>query len=92
MEGLCRGAGDKERRAAPDGIAFGAGVYDNSTRASLAISKHRPAETTDTYRSYLVGIVETNPDRDIWVAPAGNRAVRAIYVDRVFLVHQSLDD
>ena len=69
-------------------MAFSAGVYDNKTRAypgrfQSAAGGHGPA-----YRSYLLGTVEINPDRDIWVAPAGNKAVKAIYVDRVFLVHQ----
>ena len=76
---------EKEPGTAGDGIAFGAGVYDNLTRGSLADFKARLADTGDTYRSYLLGTVETSPDRDIWVAPAGNKAVRAIYVDRVFL-------
>jgi hypothetical protein len=26
------------------------------------------------------------PDRDIWVAPASNKSVKAVYVDRIFLV------
>jgi hypothetical protein len=80
---------EKEPGAALDGIAFGAGVYDNRTRAHPADFKARLGETTDTYRSYLLGTVETSPDRDIWVAPAGNKAVKGIYVDRVFLVPTS---
>jgi hypothetical protein len=77
---------EKQPDAAPDGIAFGGGVYDNVTRAYPADFKARLADTTETYRSYLLGTVETSPDRDIWVAPAGNKAVKAIYVDRVLLV------
>jgi hypothetical protein len=77
---------EKEPGTAGDGIAFGAGVYDNLTRGSLADFKARLADTGDTYRSYLLGTAETSPDRDIWVAPASNKAVKAIYVDRVFLV------
>jgi hypothetical protein len=77
---------ERQSGAALDGIAFGAGVYDNQSRAHPADLKVRLSDTTDTYRSYLLGTVETGPDRDIWVAPAGNKAVKAIYVDRVFLV------
>jgi hypothetical protein len=77
---------EKQPGAASDGIAFGAGVYDNVTRAYPADFKARLADTPDAYRSYLLGTVETSRDRDIWVAPAGNKAVKGIYVDRVFLV------
>ena len=65
--------------------------YNNATRAVPADFKAQLADTTDTYRSYLLGRVETRPDRDIWVAPAGNKAVRAIYVDRVYLVPDQQD-
>jgi hypothetical protein len=77
---------EKEPGAAADGIAFGAGVYDNAARSYPADFKARLGDTSETYRSYLVGTVETSPDCDIWVAPAGNQAVKAIYVDRVYLV------
>jgi hypothetical protein len=77
---------EKEPGAAPDGIAFAAGVYDNAARSHPADFKARLEDTSEAYRSYLVGTVETSPDRDIWVAPAANRSVRALYVDRVFLV------
>jgi hypothetical protein len=77
---------EKEQGAAPDSIAFRAGVYDNRTHTNSADFKARLGETAEAYRSYLVGEVETSPDHDIWVAPAGNKGVKAIYVDRVFLV------
>ena len=77
---------EQEPGAAADGVAFSAGVYDNRTRAHVADFKAGLGDTSAAYRSYLVGTVETSPDRDIWIAPAGNKAVRAIYVDRVFLV------
>jgi hypothetical protein len=44
------------------------------------------ADAASAYRSYLLGTVEFNPDCDIWVAPAGNKSIKAIYVDRIFLV------
>ena len=77
---------EKKPGAAADGIAFGAGVYDNATRTSLADFKAQLTGTPGTYHSYMVGTVELSPDRDIWVAPASNQSVRAIYVDRVYLV------
>ncbi len=77
---------EKNPGAAADGIAFGGGVYDNATRSYSADFKARLGDTSEAYRSYLLGTVDPSPDRDIWVAPAANRSVRAIYVDRVFLV------
>lgn len=77
---------EKAVGASNDEVAFTAGVYDNQTRAYPANFKARLSETTDTYRLYPVGTVETSADRDIWIAPAGNKAVKALYVDRVFLV------
>jgi hypothetical protein len=79
---------EKKSGAAAEGIAFGAGVYDNATRAYPADYKAQLAYASDAYHSYLVGTVENSPNRDIWVAPAGNKAVSAIYVDRVYLVPQ----
>jgi len=77
---------ERQPGAAPEGIAFDAGVYDSVTRAYPASFKVPVAETVDAYRSYLLGTVDISPDRDIWVAPAANKAVKAIYVDRIFLV------
>jgi hypothetical protein len=77
---------EKDSGGADDSIAFSAGVYDTKTRAYPANLKALLADAASAYRSYLLGTVEFNPDRDIWVAPAGNKAVKAIYVDRIFLV------
>ncbi|HOX57360.1 MAG TPA: DUF4838 domain-containing protein [Candidatus Paceibacterota bacterium] len=76
---------EREPGVTSHGIAFGAGVYDNQTRTYPADLKVLLNETVAGYRSYLVGTVENNVNRDIWVAPAGNKAVKAIYVDRIFL-------
>lgn len=77
---------DKETATASDGVAFTAGVYDNQTRTNLVEIESRLADTPDTYRSYLLGTVATSLDRDLWVTPAGNDAVKGVYVDRFFLV------
>ena len=69
-----------------DSTAFEAGVYDIAEKKAKAGCHPQIKETGDDYRSYLIGTVETNPDRDIWVAPAGNEGVKALYVDRVFLM------
>jgi hypothetical protein len=81
---------EKEAGAPSEGVAFTAGVYDNRTREYPATLKATAGDTADTYRLYKIGTAETGPDRDIWVAPAGNKAIKAIYVDRVFLVPEGL--
>lgn len=73
-------------QSAPDAAAFSAGVHDNKTQASLAELKVTVGEAGEGYRSHLLGTVELNPDRDIWVAPSGNQAVKNIYIDRAYLV------
>jgi hypothetical protein len=77
---------ERDAGGAADSVTFSAGVYDNKTRAYPADFKARLGDAAPGYRSYLLGAVEFNPDRDIWVAPAGNKSVKAIYVDRIFLV------
>jgi hypothetical protein len=77
---------EKAPDAAPDSVAFSAGVYDNEARSHPASLTVRVRDADSAYHSYLVGVVETNPERDIWVAPAANKSVRTIYLDRVFLV------
>lgn len=66
--------------------AFGAGVYDTKAKSYPADFKATVGETGEGYRSYLLGTVEMSPDRDIYVAPSGNASVKAVWVDRVYLV------
>ena len=77
---------EKSADAAPDSIAFGAGVYDVETQAHPADAKVKLKDTSEGYHSYLLGTVEFTRDRDIYVAPPGGKNVSAIYIDRVYLV------
>jgi len=72
--------------AKPDSIAFGAGVYDDVAKNYPAEAKFKVADLRDGYRSYSVGTFETGAQRDIFIAPASNPGVKAIWVDRVYLV------
>jgi hypothetical protein len=69
-----------------DSVTFAAGVYDNKSKQGMVELKGRARQGGDGYNSYVVGTVEMNADRDIWVAPAKNPGVKAIWVDRIFLV------
>ena len=52
----------------------------------MAELKARLGHVAPTCGSYPLGQAELSPDRDIWVALAGNKAVKAICVERIFLV------
>ncbi len=73
-------------KSTPESVAFSAGVYDNKTRASVAGLKVKVGEAGSGYRSHLVGTVQLDPGRDIWVAPSKSGAVKDIYIDRAYLV------
>ncbi|MDQ3815588.1 MAG: DUF4838 domain-containing protein, partial [Armatimonadota bacterium] len=66
--------------------AFTAGVWDAEARASRAQAQATVAEVAEGYRSYLLGTMEFKPGQFIWVAPAANAEVEAIWVDRIYLV------
>jgi hypothetical protein len=76
---------EKNAGGVADSIAFTAGVYDTKAHAYPVELKAQLGHCNQSYQSWLVGTVETSPERDIWVAPAGNKAVASIYVDRVVL-------
>ena len=77
---------EKAMETASDSTAFSAGVYDDKDRISLAVLNVKTGDSGEGYHSYLLGSLELNQDRDIWVAPPGNGAVKDVYVDRVYLV------
>jgi len=66
--------------------AFTSGVYDSEERVSRADAKATVAEAGDSYRSYFLGTVDFKPGQYVWVAPAANAEVEAIWVDRIYLV------
>jgi hypothetical protein len=72
--------------AKPDSIAFGVGVYDTAEKNYPADVKFRCSETDNDYHSYLVGTFEPSATRDIFVSPANNPGVKAVWIDRIYLV------
>ena len=75
-----------DQSADPNSIAFTAGVYDNNEKSYPANLKTLLKDVPNGYRSYLIGEVQFNADRDVWVAPASNPGVKSIWVDRIYLV------
>jgi len=80
---------DKLSDCKPDSIAFSAGVRDNQKNSDPASVQFKANETDGSYHSYLVGTVELNTNRDLWVAPASNPGIKAIWVDRMFLLREA---
>lgn len=76
----------KEAVCVADSIAFTAGVWDAGTKTSAANIQIRSSEVENTFRSYLIGAVQMNPARDIWVAPAENAGIKSVWVDRIYMV------
>jgi hypothetical protein len=63
--------------------SFTAGMWDGAQKKNLgSISSAGSAE----YRPYELGTVDVTKDAYVWVAPANNQAVKAVWVDRVLLV------
>ncbi|MDB6121477.1 MAG: hypothetical protein JWQ71_470 [Pedosphaera sp.] len=80
---------EKRSNAAPETPAFGVGVFNNKSRSYPAEMKVKIGDASEAYHSYLLGTVELNSDCDIWVAPPGNKEIKALYVDRIYLVPAS---
>ena len=78
---------DKKAGAGPDTKAFTAGVWDSQGSVSRGeIGVTVAAAATDRYRSHRIGTVEFKPGQYLWVAPAANAEVEAVWVDRIYLV------
>lgn len=71
--------------ATPESLAWGAGVYDNSARSYPADRKFRVNECSPNYRSLRIGTFTPAAARDIFISPLNNPAVKAVWVDRVWL-------
>jgi hypothetical protein len=67
-------------------VAFAAGIYDTEKKDYPAQSKVSVADASETYRSYLIGTFEPSRTRDIFVSPASNPAITALWIDRAYLV------
>ena len=66
-------------------IVFSAGVYDNKEKSYPASFQGKLTDVESDYQSYLLGTVQFNADRDIYISPMSNPAVKSIWVDRVWL-------
>ncbi len=66
--------------------AFTAGIYDTEARVSRANVAVALDQTSAEYRSYLIGTVSFKAGQYLWVAPAANANVEAIWIDRIYLL------
>lgn len=77
---------EKAANAKPGDLAFTAGIYDAGAQTGRGQVSVNVADAPAAYKSFLLGTVETNKDQYIWAAPPRNASVKAVWVDRVYLV------
>lgn len=77
---------EKSANAKADSAALSAGVYDNVAKSYPAERKFSVQELTETYRSQIIGTFAPSIDRDIFLSPLSNPGVKAVWIDRVFLL------
>jgi hypothetical protein len=75
--------GDGGAKGAP---AWTMGVYDAGKRASAAETSVLVRDAAATYRSYLIGTVDGNPDLYAWLAPSPDSAAKSVWVDCLVFV------
>ncbi len=70
-----------------EGTAFTLGIYDGSSKQNIAsVTETLDQTPRDEYRTYDLGVHKLTTDMYFWVTPPGNEIVKAVYVDRIFLV------
>jgi hypothetical protein len=77
---------EKNDNCPADAPAFSAGLYGNTKKEFIATITPKASETSASYKSYLIGTYKADPDRDIWVAPSGDKNIKSIYIDRIYMV------
>jgi hypothetical protein len=77
---------EKSSGSGTNALAFVAGVYDTEKKDYPAQRNATLQDASESYKSWLVGDFEPGATRDIFVAPLSNPAVKAVWVDRVYLV------
>ncbi len=77
---------EPKRSPEPNSEVFVAGVYDNASKSYPAQAKLKLEETSNEYHSYLLGTFEPSASRDIFLGPLGNKGIKDIWIDRIYLV------
>jgi len=77
---------DRGESPNPGAGAFTAGIYDAGSGEGKGQVAVTVGEATDSYRSYLLGTVTSRAEMYVWVAPVPGSGVKAVWVDRVYLV------
>lgn len=72
--------------AADDSRAFAFGVYDNIQRRDLGTRVLAIKDLAPGYKAYELGVFDIKPELTVWVSPASNPKVKAVWVDRIYLV------
>ncbi|MCS6777143.1 MAG: DUF4838 domain-containing protein [Chloroherpetonaceae bacterium] len=72
--------------AQPGDTVFAAGVYDTENRVSGGEIRVTAGEVASMYRAYHIATLLAGPQYYIWVAPPASDAVKALWIDRIYLV------
>lgn len=62
------------------------GVYDTKENKGAAQVSASVDTLISGYKTILIGTVTMTPDQYVWLAPAANKRVKAVWVDRIFFV------
>jgi hypothetical protein len=77
---------ERNESVEPSALAFTAGVYDNAAREMRGSIGITAGDAATEYKSYLLGTVDVNTNQYVWVAPSVNKGLKAVWVDRVYMV------
>jgi hypothetical protein len=80
---------EKANNCPEDAPLFSAGIYGNSKKEYVATITPTARDAGSSYKSFLIGTYKSGPDRDIWIAPSGDKNIKAIYIDRIYMVPSS---
>jgi len=66
--------------------AFTAGIYDFGAKRDITMTAFRIDQTGPGYKAYELGTHSLSSTMTVWVAPPSNPKVKAVWVDRVYLL------
>lgn len=72
--------------ADPQSAAFTTGIWDTEAKASRGDIQVAVKDAPETYKSYLLGTVDTRAAQYVWIAPTANPGVKAVWIDRLYFV------
>ena len=66
--------------------AFTAGIWDSKARKPLSATVSGGSQPN--YKSFDLGVIDSNSDSMVWAAPVDNKTIRSIWIDRLIFVKE----